>query len=242
MTQDANKSYEPEEILDPDEAEARFAVGDYERLIEALIFSADAPVPLGQIQALLPEEMEAETLLAELQARTAERGVVLVRRGSGWVFRTAPDLAPLLNIATEVPQKLSRAAMETLAVIAYHQPVTRAEIEAVRGVACSKGTLDLLMEIGWIKPGRRRRTPGRPVTWITTAAFIDHFGLEDLDDLPGIEELKAAGLLDTRPALDHISGEKDEPELPLSATDAAEAEAEREALEEAEDEGRHNLT
>jgi segregation and condensation protein B len=121
-------------------------------------------------------------------------------------LRTAPDLAAHLTLEVPQPRKLTRAGLETLAIIAYHQPVTRAEIENIRGVATSKGTLDTLMEAGWIKPGRRKQSPGRPVTWVTTAAFLDHFGLGALDDLPGVEELRAAGLLDTRPAIATLPG------------------------------------
>jgi segregation and condensation protein B len=134
--------------------------------------------------------------MKELGGLYANRGVNLVRVDGKWAFRTAPDLGPRLQIEQKVHRKLSRAALETMAVIAYHQPVTRAEIEEVRGVALSKGTLDTLLEIGWVKPRGRRRTPGRPVTWVTTDAFLDHFGLEGLDALPGVEELRAAGLLD----------------------------------------------
>jgi len=124
-----------------------------------------------------------------------------VRRGGTWAFRTAPDLAEALTVETVERRRLSRAAVETLAIIAYHQPVTRAEIEEIRGVAVSKGTLDVLLESGWIRPRGRRHTPGRPLTWGTSDAFLDHFGLEGLKDLPGIEEMRAAGLLDARPAL-----------------------------------------
>jgi segregation and condensation protein B len=127
--------------------------------------------------------------------------VSLTRVGERWAFRTAADLAPLMRIETSVRRKLSRAAVETLAVVAYHQPVTRAEIEEIRGVGLSRGTLDVLLEAGWIKPRGRRKVPGRPVTWGTTPAFLDQMGLEDLDSLPGRDELKAAGLLDTRPAI-----------------------------------------
>jgi segregation and condensation protein B len=160
--------------------------------------------------------------MAELQGLYANRGVTLSRVGHGWAFRTAEDLTPLMKIERKVARKLSRAALETLAIVAYHQPITRAEIEEIRGVSLSKGTLDTLLEAGWVRPRGRRRTPGRPVTWCTTDEFLDHFGLESRDDLPGIEELKAAGLLDTRPALtaltargklgDYMEGEESEDE------------------------------
>ena len=169
------------------------------RLLEALLFAATEPVEEKMLVARLGDKIEVTVLLATLQQEYAGRGFNLVCTAGRWWFRTAPDLADYLNVEDTVSRKLSRAAIETLAIIAYHQPVTRAEIESIRGVATSKGTLDLLMEAGWIRPGRRRETPGRPLTWVSTERFLDHFSLESLRDLPGIEELKAAGLLDTRP-------------------------------------------
>jgi segregation and condensation protein B len=171
------------------------------RLLEALLFAAAEPLGPEQLARHLPEQADLETLLEELSGLYANRGVNLVRSGRRWAFRTAADLAPLMRVEKTVERKLSRAAVETLAIVAYHQPVTRGEIEEIRGVALSKGTLDVLLEAGWVKPKGRRRTPGRPVTWGTTEAFLDHFGLEALDALPGAGELKAAGLLDTRPAI-----------------------------------------
>ena len=171
------------------------------RLLEAVMFAATEPIDLESIRARLPEDVDVERLLSELTADYAERGINLVQVGKKWALRTAPDLAARLKIEAKVRRKLSRAATETLAIIAYHQPVTRAEIEEIRGVGQSRGTLDVLLEAGWIKPGRRRRTPGRPVTWVTTENFLDHFGLAGLDELPGVDELKASGLLDTRPAI-----------------------------------------
>ncbi|MBW8726976.1 MAG: SMC-Scp complex subunit ScpB [Inquilinus limosus] len=144
-----------------------------------------------------------------LKAQTVQnrgRGVALMPVAGGWAFRTALDLAPLLRDAGHVVRRLTRAALETLAIIAYHQPVTRPEIEAVRGVAVAKGTLDTLLEAGWIAPGRRRQQPGRPLTWITTQGFLDHFGLAGLEDLPSVDELKASGLLDPRPAMAVLPG------------------------------------
>jgi segregation and condensation protein B len=141
-------------------------------------------------------------LLAELAGSYAGRGVNLVRLAGGWAFRTAPDLAALLRVERPVSRKLSRAAVETLAVIAYHQPVTRAEIEAIRGVALGKGTIDTLMEAGWVRPKGRRAGPGRPLLWATTPGFLAHFGLDGLAELPGVDELRAAGLLDLGPAAD----------------------------------------
>ncbi|MFI5016483.1 MAG: SMC-Scp complex subunit ScpB, partial [Dongiales bacterium] len=146
-------------------------------------------------------------LLQELAGLYANRGVHLLQIGERWAFRTAPDLGDRLQIETTVARKLSRAAIETLAIIAYHEPVTRAEVEEIRGVALSRGTLDTLLEAGWIRPKGRRQTPGRPVTWVTTEAFLDHFGLESREALPGIEELKAAGLLDARSAISTLGAQ-----------------------------------
>jgi segregation and condensation protein B len=171
------------------------------RLLEAMLFAASEPLPAAALGKRLPEGANVDELLQELQALYANRGVNLVRHEDRWCFRTSSDLAGRLAIETTVTRKLSRAAIETLAIVSYHQPVTRAEIEEIRGVALSQGTLDKLLEVGWIKPKGRRQTPGRPVTWVTTDAFLDHFGLESLEALPGVEELKAAGLLDARPAI-----------------------------------------
>ena len=154
----------------------------------------------------LPEGADLDGLLTALQSDYAARGVNLVKAGKSWAFRTAPELVQQLNIEVDVPRKLSRAAVETLAIVAYHQPVTRAEIEEVRGVSLSRGTLDVLFEAGWIKPRGRRRTPGRPMNWGTTDAFLDHFGIADVSDLPGMEDLKAAGLLNSGPAISAYRG------------------------------------
>lgn len=171
------------------------------RLIEAILFASAEPLGAAQLGRHLPEGSDLAALMQELAALYANRGVNLVQAGDRWAFRTASDLAPSMRVEHKVVRKLSRAGLETLAVIAYHQPVTRGEIEEVRGVALSRGTLDTLLEAGWIKPKGRRRTPGRPVTWATTPDFLDHFGLEGLDALPGLAELKAAGLLDAGPAI-----------------------------------------
>jgi segregation and condensation protein B len=168
------------------------------RILEALLFASAEPLSMAQMAPYLGEGADAAALLAELEQRYASRGVNLVRRGDKWAFRTAEDLGFLLRREEEENRPLSRAALETLAIIAYHQPTTRAEIEEVRGVATGKGTLDLLMEAGWVRMRGRRRTPGRPVTYGTTDAFLDHFGLESLSDLPGLEELKGSGLLSNR--------------------------------------------
>ncbi len=182
---------------------------EQKRLIEALLFASPEPVTLRTIQARLPESADVGGILMELQGEYAERGVNLVRLEDAWAFRTAPDVGPYLALAKKQEKKLSRAALETLSIIAYHQPVTRAEIENIRGVATNKGTLDVLLEAGWIKPGRRRETPGRPVTWITSTTFLDEFGISELKDLPGLQELKASGLLDIRPAIETIPGGAD---------------------------------
>ncbi|UEM22792.1 SMC-Scp complex subunit ScpB [Skermanella mucosa] len=171
------------------------------RLLEALLFASAEPLDARSLAVRLGQGTDVDALLGELAAHYAERGINLVCIGGRWSFRTAPDLAEKLRVDAEVQRKLSRATVETLAIIAYHQPVTRAEIESIRGVATSKGTLDILMEAGWIRPGKRRETPGRPLTWITTDGFLDHFGLESLRDLPNLEDLKASGLLDSRPVL-----------------------------------------
>ena len=191
---------------DPDRDETLFDgdMGDRHqqlRLLEALLFAAAEPLDEATLAARLPDGADLPALLAALAEQYANRGVRLVRVGRNWALRTAPDLAPFLRIETRVGRKLSQAAVETLAIIAYHQPVTRAEIEEIRGKSLSRGTLDLLLEAGWVRPKGRRRTPGRPVTWGTSDTFLDHFGLESLEDLPGVDELKAAGLLDARPAI-----------------------------------------
>jgi segregation and condensation protein B len=171
------------------------------RLVEALLFASAGPIDEDALAQRLPDGADIAALLAELSALYAERGVVLVRRGDGWAFRTAPDLAAALSAESIVPRKLPRAALETLAIVAYHQPVTRAEIEDIRGVSVSQGTLDLLFEAGWVQMQGRKETPGRPMLWATTEAFLDHFGLAGLDDLPGLDELKSSGLLDPNPVL-----------------------------------------
>jgi len=182
----------------PDESEARDHLAQAVRMAEAIVFASAEPVSDRQLAARLPDGIDLAALMRELQAAYLPRGVNLMRIGDGWAFRTAPDLTFLMSRDAVQQKKLSRAALEVLAIIAYHQPVTRAEIEEVRGVETSKGTLDTLMETGWIRMRGRRRTPGRPVTYGTTADFLDHFGLEEVRDLPGIDELKGAGLLSPR--------------------------------------------
>nr|WP_282567951.1 SMC-Scp complex subunit ScpB [Devosia oryzisoli] len=165
------------------------------RILEAMLFASSEPLSAADLADAVGQGAALPRLLEELQRQYASRGVNLVRRGDRWAFRTADDLAFILRREESESRPLSRAALETLSIIAYHQPATRAEIEDVRGVATGKGTLDILMEAGWIRMRGRRRSPGRPVTYGTTDAFLDHFGLENLADLPGLEDLKGSGLL-----------------------------------------------
>jgi len=177
---------------------ARLHLAETVRMAEAIVFASAEPVSEKALAARLPRGSDVRVVMSELQRVYEKRGVNLVRIGDAWAFRTAGDLAFLMNRDAVQQKKLSRAALEVLAIAAYHQPVTRAEIEEIRGVETSKGTLDLLMETGWIRMRGRRRTPGRPVTYGTTDAFLDHFGLAEIRDLPGMDELKGAGLLSTR--------------------------------------------
>ena len=189
-------------------AESDFGGGDHEhaalnaehlRMLEAVLFAAAQPLDEKAMALSLPQGADVVGLLAELHAIYQKRGVNLVRVAEKWQFRTAPDLAFLLRKEQPEQKKLSRAAIETLAIVAYHQPVTRAEIEDIRGVALSRGTIDMLMEVGWVRIRGRKRTPGRPVTYGTTEAFLVHFGLESVGHLPGVDELKAAGFLEALP-------------------------------------------
>ena len=168
-------------------------------MVEAMLFASHQPVSLRDLADRLPQGADPAEAVARLRRRYEGRGVELTRVGEGFAFRTAPDLSFLMQTETVETRRLSRAATETLAIIAYHQPVTRAEIEEIRGVATSRGTLDQLIELTWVRIGRRRMTPGRPVTFVVTETFLDHFGLETARDLPGLAELRAAGLLDSRP-------------------------------------------
>jgi segregation and condensation protein B len=171
------------------------------RLLEAVLFSTDEALTEPALAERLPDGANLPGLLKALAAHYANHGVNLVHAGGRWLFRTAEDLSEELRVHKQVPRRLSRAAMETLAIVAYHQPVTRAEIEEIRGVGLSRGTLDLLVESGWVAPKGRRRTAGPPATWGTTSGFLVDFGLESIKDLPGLDDLKAAGLLDKRPAM-----------------------------------------
>lgn len=174
-------------------------MGEQERMVEAILFASAQPVTLADLVARLPHGCDPAEALVTLRRRYEGRGVNLMKLGDAWAFRTAPDLGFLMQAEQVEQKKLSRAAIETLAIVAYHQPVTRAEIEEIRGVAVSRGTIDQLLELDWIRLGRRRMTPGRPVTFVVTDHFLDHFGLESARDLPGLKELRAAGLLDSRP-------------------------------------------
>jgi segregation and condensation protein B len=192
------------------------------RLAEALLFAAAEPVTEKALATLLPEGVAAAAVLAALGEALAGRGVELVAVAGGWQLRTAADLAPLLRRRFEVPRRLSRAAVEALAIVAYHQPVTRAEIEDVRGVALSQGTLDTLVEAGFVEPKGRRETPGRPAVWGTTAAFLAHFGLADVKALPKLDELKAAGLLEPLPMTAALPAAGEEPAPPGGVAEAEE--------------------
>ena len=201
------------------------------RILEAVLFAAKEPLNAAQMLSYVEDMTQLIECLAILTDRYAGRGVNLVKRGDRWAFRTAEDLGFLLRREEEETRPLSRASLETLAIIAYHQPATRAEIEEIRGVATGKGTLDILMEANWIRMRGRRRTPGRPVTYGTTEAFLDHFGLEGLSDLPGMDELKGAGLLSNRlpPSLQiplPFDGALREDEDPLDPDDPGVDEAE----------------
>ena len=184
-------------------------IGDL-RLIEAMLFASAEPLTVEAFARQLGAEVNVLELLYALKETYAPRGVNLVETDGVWSFRTAPDLAGQMKITRQPRRKLPRAAAEVLAIIAYHQPVTRAEIESVRGVDTGKGTLDILLELGWIRPGKRRETPGRPLTWHTTTEFLSHFNLASVRDLPGVDELKAAGLLDPRPVIATLPREDEE--------------------------------
>lgn len=174
-------------------------LAEQERMIEAILFATAEPMTVAELAGRMPHGCDPAEALVLLRKRYEGRGVNVLRIGDAWAIRTAPDLGFLMRKETVETRKLSRAAIETLAIVAYHQPVTRAEIEEIRGVSVSRGTVDQLIEMGWIGLGRRKMAPGRPVTFIVTQGFLDHFGLESARDLPGLKELRAAGLLDNRP-------------------------------------------
>ncbi len=183
---------------------------DQERMVEAILFASAEPVSVAELNARMPHGADGARAVETLQKRYQGRGVNVVRVGEKWAIRTAPDLGFLMQKETVETRKLSRAAIETLAIVAYHQPVTRAEIEEIRGVSVSRGTVDQLLEMEWIRFGRRKMTPGRPVTFVVTEEFLDHFGLESARDLPGLKELRAAGLLENRPPPGEGLSEDDE--------------------------------
>jgi segregation and condensation protein B len=188
----------------PDIEESLFEappMAEQERMIEAVLFATSDPITLKDLAARMPHGCDPAEAMVHLRKRYEGRGVQVVRVGDGYAMRTAPDLGFLMQKETVEVRKLSRAAIETLAIIAYHQPVTRAEIEEIRGVSVSRGTVDQLLELEWIRFGRRKMTPGRPVTFVVTQTFLDHFGLENARDLPGLKELRSAGLLENRPPL-----------------------------------------
>ncbi len=184
-------------------------MAEQERMVEAILFATAEPVTVAELNARMPHGCDAKEALEHLKKRYDGRGVSVVRIGEAWAIRTAPDLGFLMQKETTETRKLSRAAVETLAIIAYHQPVTRAEIEEIRGVSVSRGTVDQLLELEWVKFGRRKMTPGRPVTYVVTQGFLDHFGLESARDLPGLKELRAAGLLENRPPPGDLPAEEE---------------------------------
>ncbi len=204
-------------------------LAEQERMVEALLFASAEPMTTREMEARMPHGADAAEALVLLKRRYEGRGVNVVKVGEAWAIRTAADLGFLMSRETVETRKLSRAAIETLAIIAYHQPVTRAEIEEIRGVSVSRGTVDQLIELEWVRFGRRKMTPGRPVTYVVTQAFLDHFGLESARDLPGLKELRSAGLLDNRPppgVMPTPTGEEDE------AYDGPEDEGQDELFEE----------
>lgn len=171
-----------------------------ERMVEAILFATSEPITVKSLNDRMPHGCDAAEALVYLRKRYEGRGIIVTKVGDSWAIRTAPDLGFLMQKEMIETRKLSRAAIETLAIVAYHQPVTRAEIEEIRGVSVSRGTVDQLIELEWIRFGRRKMTPGRPVTFVVTQNFLDHFGLESARDLPGLKELRAAGLLDSQPS------------------------------------------
>ncbi len=199
MSDRSNKSLAEHKMGEVDQANLFEApsIPEQQRMVEAILFASSTPVTVEELKNRMPQGSDPVFALDELKVQYSSRGVNLVKVGDGWAMRTSADLSFLMRKETIETRKLSRAAVETLAIIAYHQPVTRLEIEEVRGVGVSKGTVDLLLEMDWIKFGRRKMTPGRPVTFVVTQHFLDHFGLESAKDLPGLKELKSAGLLES---------------------------------------------
>ena len=219
MSDQPNKSLGERKIGEVDQANLFEApsIPEQQRMVEAILFASSTPVTVAELKNRMPQGSDPVFALDELKEQYSSRGVNLVKVGDGWAMRTSADLSFLMRKETIETRKLSRAAVETLAIIAYHQPVTRLEIEEVRGVGVSKGTVDLLLEMDWIKFGRRKMTPGRPVTFVVTQHFLDHFGLESAKDLPGLKELKSAGLLEsTIPNVKETGEGVDEEERDLS--------------------------
>ena len=195
------------------EVNAKQSVLNQERMIEAILFAVKEPITIGEIKTRIPDVENIKEILQSLKKKYQTRGVNVVRVGSGWALRTAKDLGFLMENESFETRKLSRAATETLAIIAYHQPITRIEIEEIRGVSVSRGTIDQLVELAWVKFGRRRMSPGRPVTYVITETFLDHFGMENVTDLPDLKELRASGLLDSRPPsteIEEVNNSSDE--------------------------------
>ena len=219
MSDRSNKSLAAHKMGKVDQANLFEApsIPEQQRMVEAILFASSTPVTVAELKNRMPQGSDPVFALDELKVQYSSRGVNLVKVGDGWAMRTSADLSFLMRKETIETRKLSRAAVETLAIIAYHQPVTRLEIEEVRGVGVSKGTVDLLLEMDWIKFGRRKMTPGRPVTFVVTQHFLDHFGLESAKDLPGLKELKSAGLLEsTIPNVKETGEGIDEEERDLS--------------------------
>ena len=226
MSDQIHKSLNKKKVGEVDQANLFEApsVPEQIRMVEAILFASSTPVTVNELKSRMPQGSDPEAALSELTSHYSNRGVNLVKVGDGWAIRTSVDLSFLMRKETVETRKLSRAAVETLAIIAYHQPVTRLEIEEIRGVGVSKGTVDLLLEMDWIKFGRRKLTPGRPITFVVTQHFLDHFGLESVKDLPGLRELKSAGLLEnTIPNMKDSVGDLNKENADLSDnTDQAE--------------------
>ena len=199
MSDQTNESLDKRKVVEVDQVNLFEApsVPEQIRMVEAILFASSTPVTVNELESRMPQGSDPASAISELKLHYNNRGVNLVKVGDGWAIRTSTDLSFLMRKETVETRKLSRAAVETLAIIAYHQPVTRLEIEEIRGVGVSKGTVDLLLEMDWIKFGRRKMTPGRPITFVVTQHFLDHFGLESAKDLPGLKELKSAGLLES---------------------------------------------
>lgn len=224
MSDAPEKEEKPERVVEDPSLFQAPPLAEQERMIEAMLFASPEALSVREMEARMPHGCDAAEAMVLLRKRYQGRGVTVTRVGDCWAFRTAGDLGFLMSREKVENRKLSRAAMETLAIIAYHQPVTRAEIEEIRGVSVSRGTIDQLIELDWVRFGRRKMTPGRPVTFMVTDHFLDHFGLETPRDLPGLKELREAGLLEARPieglsAPDTGEAEDDAPDVPIEDQD-----------------------